>query len=432
MSGRSLRIGAAALALLAAIGLAVYVRSATRRPDSIRLATGARGGTFLPLGETLARGFAHDLPSTHFTAIESPGSIASLAMLDRNEAQIALVSNHVAASSHVRLIAVLYEETLQVVVRGSVGITTPFDLRGHRVSVGASASGTEAIAEAVLHHFAIRDTDIERRNTTMTEAADQLEQGALDAAFFVAGMRTPIVDRLLARGDMRLLSLGAPGLVGSSLEGIRLDAPYFAVAAIPEHAYGREPEQPVGTITVRACLVVRADLDEDLVYDITASLFDHKVELATEQQLLSHLTEQFDRGLSPYALHPGSERYYRRADPSFVQRYADQLSLTLTLSALAWSAITAFRNARRAARRGRVEARLAEVHAIAARGQASVDPAGRREAIEALIAARDRAIAELADEKLDANDSFVILQQYVAARISELSRNETGPGTTGA
>lgn len=421
-SGRVLRGLLAALALLSALGLALYARGGTVRPRELRIATGMRGGTFLPLGETLAHGFAHDVHGTRFVALESPGSVASLEAMERGEAQLALVSNHVPASSQVRLIAVLYEETLQVVVRRDAGIASPFDLRGRRVSVGADASGTESIAEAVLHHFGLRDEDLDRRNTTTTQAAEQLERGELDAAFFVAGMRTPIVDRLLARGDMQLLSLGTPGLVGSSLDGIRLDAPYFAVAAIPVHAYGREPEAPVGTITVRACLVARADLDEQLVYEITASLFDHKVELAAEQQLLSHLSEDFDRGLSPYALHPGADRYYRRADPSFVQRYTDEISLLLTLGALVWSAIEAFRSARRVSRRDRIEARIEEIQAIAARGQASQDVRGRQEAIALLVAARDKAILELAAEKLDANESFVILQQYVAARIAELSQ----------
>ena len=68
---------------------------------------------------------------------------------------------------------------------------------------------------------------------------------------------------------MTLLSLGEPGRVGSALDGIRLDAPFFAVTAIPEHAYGRQPAAPVGTISVRALLVVRADLDDDLVHAIT-------------------------------------------------------------------------------------------------------------------------------------------------------------------
>lgn len=388
----------------------------------MRIATGLRGGTFLPLGETLASGLSHDVRGASFEAIESPGSVASLEMLDRGEADLALVSNHVPASSHVRLVAVLYEETLQVVVRSEAGIATPFDLRGRRVSVGAAGSGTESIAAAVLHHFGIGDGDLDRRNTTTTDAADQLERGELDAAFFVAGMRTPIVDRLLSRGDMRLLSLGAPGLVGGPLEGIRLDAPYFSVATIPVNAYGRMPSEPVGTITVRALLVARASLDEELVYRITESLFDHKVELAAQQQLLAHLTEEFDRGLSPYALHAGADRYYRRDDPSFVQRYTDEISLFLTIAAIVWSGLTALSSWRRVSRRDRVEERIAEVHAIASRGAASRDAEERREAVRQLSAARDRAIAELAAEKLEPNESFVILLEYLATRIAELSQ----------
>jgi TRAP transporter TAXI family solute receptor len=422
-SGRSMRIVLAVLAAVAAVAVLWYGLSRAQRPHEIRIATGMQGGTFLPLGQTLARAFSHDVPGTHFTAIESPGSVASLEMLERGEAQLALVSNHVPASSRVRLVAVLYEETLQVVVRADAGIATPFDLRGRRVSVGADASGTESIAESVLHHFGLGDADLDRRNTTTTEAAEQLERGELDGAFFVAGMRTPIVDRLLARSDMHLLSLGTPGLVGSSLEGIRLDAPYFAVAAIPEHAYGLQPPEPVGTITVRACLVARGDLDDDLVYDVTGSLFDHKVELATEQQLLSHLSETFDRGLSPYAVHPGADRYYRRESPSIIRENIDVISLLVTVGALVWSALSAFASARRAARRDRVEERIAEVQAIAARGQAG-DAAARRTAVAELMAARDRTIAELAAEKLDANDSFVILQHYLATRIAELSEGE--------
>lgn len=404
------------------IAAVVAVYSTRRGTHELRIATGLRGGTFLPLGETLARAFEQDVPGAHCHALESPGSVASLAMLDAGEVELALVSNHVPASENVRLIAVLYQETLQIVVRADAGITTPFDLRGRHVSVGPAASGTEDIAGTVLHHFGIGDADFDRRNMTPTEAAEALEAGTLDAAFVVSGMRTPVVDRLLGRGDMRLLSLGDPSTVGSSLEGIRLDAPFFAVGAVPEHAYGRFPEAPTGTITVRALLVARSDLDEDLVHDLTASLFDHKTALANEQQLLSHLTEEFDRSLSPYPLHPGADRYFRRSEPTLVQRHVDEISLAVTLGAILWSAASAWRGARRALRRGRIEEHLEAAQKIAADGWAATDVETRRSKIAALMAERDRAVLELAAERLDGNDSFLILQQYLGAQIADLER----------
>jgi TRAP transporter TAXI family solute receptor len=431
MSGRSrwaLFAGIASLAIALLIGAGFYFARA--RSADVRIATGLRGGTFLPLGETLARGFAQDVPGVRFHAIESPGSVASLAMLDRGDAELALVSNHVAASESVRLIAVLYEETLQIVVRADAGITTAFDLRGRRVCVGPAASGTEGIADTVLHHYGIADTDFDRRNLTLAEAADALEAGALDAMFVVAGMRTPVVDRLLRRGDMALLSLGDPGTIGGSLEGIRLDAPFFAIGSIPVDAYGRAPTSPVGTITVRALLVARADLDEGVVYGLTTSLFDHKTALANEQQLLAHLTEEFDRSLSPYPLHPGADRYFRRSEPTFLQRYTDQISLALTVGAIIWSALSAWRGARRAVQRGRIEEHLEAAQRIAAEARAASSHAERREKLAALVRERDRAVLELAAERLEANESFVILQQYLGAQIADLERAPLADATT--
>lgn len=401
--------------LLAACGSAA--------PKTVRIATGQRGGTFLPLGETLARGFVADVHGHAFEALESPGSVASVEMLEREQAELALLSNHVAGATGLRLIAPLYEETLQVVVRRDSGIRRPLDLAGRTIGVGPAGSGTESIADAVLQHFGITGEKFDRRNLPMIDAVAALEGGTLDAAFIVAGMRTPAVDGLLARGDMMLLSLGEPGKVGSALDGIKLDAPFFSVTAIPEHAYGTEPTAPVGTISVHALLVARADLDEDLVFAITESLYSHKVELSQQERLLSHLSEGYDPALSPYPLHAGADRYYRRDEPTLVQKYLNEISLAVTLGALLWSGISGLRAARRQARRSRIENHYAEARRIVAEADADPEVLRRR-----LVAARDKALGELADEQLDANDAYLILQDYLNAQIAELDRRGANAG----
>jgi TRAP transporter TAXI family solute receptor len=415
----------AAAALVIFVALALVVAKALGGPSwpkQVRMATGQRGGTFLPLGETLSTGFAHDLAGTRFTALESPGGLASIAMLENGEAELALLSNHVRGASSLQLIAPLYEETLQIVVRSEAGIDTPHELVGKRVSVGADGSGTESIAEAILQHFGIADDALDRRNMALSDAVTALEAGQLDAAFIVAGMRTPAVDKLLRRGDMALLSLGEPGRVGSALEGIRLDAPFFALTAIPEHAYGRQPTAPVGTISVRALLVARGELDEDLVFAITESLFSHKVELSQQERLLSHLTERFDLALSPYPLHPGADRYYRRDEPTVVQKYINEISLALTIGALLWSAVTAFRAARRQAHRSRIETHYQRARAISESAGGGDSHEQLQEVRAQLVAARERALGELADEMLDANEGYLILQDYLSSRIAEIDR----------
>lgn len=427
------------LVLVALAGLAIVIAGAVvfavmrepGRPKAIRIATGTAGGTFLPLGRVLAAGLNEDLRGTRFTALGSAGGVASVRMLERRDADLALISNHVEGSGALRLIAPLYRETLQVVVRADANIATPFDLRGHRVSVGPEGSGTQTIAEEVLRHFGVGLDAIDARHLTMQEAAEALERGELDAAFMVAGMRTPAVARLLRRRDMQLLSLGDPSEAGSALEGIRLDAPFFEVATVPRHAYGRAPAEPVGTIAVHALLVVRADLPESVVYDITRSLFEHKVELAAENELLAHLSEGFDRGLSPYPLHAGADRYYRRDEPSLLKKYAEEAGLVITIIALIWSALSALAAARRGKRQTRVEHRLKEARGLAAKGREADAPEAIREVRDALVALRDLSIEDLEEERLDANSGFVILSDYLAAQIAELDRRLDRAALTG-
>jgi len=221
---------------------------------------------------------------------------------------------------------------------------------------------------------------------------------------------------------MQLLSLGEPGVAGSALEGIRLDAPYFAVTTIPERAYGTQPESAVGTISVRALLVARADVPEDLVFGLTRALFDHKVELSSENRLLAHLSEHVDLATSPYAVHPGADRYYRRDEPTLLQRYTDQISLMITVGALIWSALSAFAAARRQSRRNRIEHRYGDAQALAAKARTATEPSDLHALHAQLIEMRENVIAELANERLDANDAFVILQHYLTAQIAELER----------
>jgi|GEM_PF-2505736 len=417
----SRRAGRGASVVALTLAFATLLSCSTEPTRTIRIATGTPGGTFLPLGQTLARAWARDIPGVRFEAIESPGGRASIEMIERGEADLALLSNHVEGSSALRLIAPLYQETLQVVVRLDAGIATPLDLAGHRVSVGPEGSGTESVARAVLDHFDITDTSITVQHLGMIAAADALEAGTLDAAFMVAGMRTPAVDRLLLRSDMGLLSLGTPGETGSALEGIRIDAPFFIVSAIPERAYGARPEHPVGTVNVEALLVVSGSLDPDLVYYLSESLFAHKVELVAEQRLLAHLDENFDLSVSPYALHEGTDRYLRRHEPSMLQRYTDQISLALTVAAILWSAVTAFGAARGSRRKQRIESRYEEALGLAKRAR-EAHREDLHPALAALHALHDQILLDLAHERLDANEGFTVLQRYLEAQLLDGER----------
>jgi TRAP transporter TAXI family solute receptor len=343
-------------------------------------------------------------------------------LLERGEVELALISSNARPGTRGSLVAPLYPETLQIVVRKAAHVARIDDLAGKALSVGPSGSGTETIAWQVLTHFGLGRARVAAVNLTPLEAAARLEAGTLDAVFVVAGVRAPVVARLLGRGDMELLSLGDPDDRGGLLEGIRTDAPYLLTSYIPARAYGSAPAQRIGTVGVKALLVARKDLDPDLVYALAASLFAAKARLVEKEQLLAGLSEKFDPTESPLPLHPGADRYLRRDDPSLLEKYTDQISLALTIGALLWSAAAGLRAWRRQRQRGRIEVyfgRLAALTAQVRRGGVHDDVGALRGELETLELS---ALTDLGAERLEAGPAFRVLQEAVRALHGELSR----------
>lgn len=203
-SARRALIAVAAVVLAVALYLGFSRRA--QKKVTLRIATGQRGGTFLPLGEALAKAFGGDLKNVSPTVLESPGSNASVEMLEKGDVEIALVSSNSQAGGRVTLIAPLYPETLQIVVRKSANVAAPGDLAGKRISIGPAGSGTETIAWQVMTHFGLRNDQVQARNMALLEAVDALEKSTLDVAFVVAGMRASAVAAIVPGAVVNVVS----------------------------------------------------------------------------------------------------------------------------------------------------------------------------------------------------------------------------------
>src|SRR5438105_883182 len=119
---RSRMHGGAAIAVvvLVALGLAgaALALSLTRRPPprAVRIATGAAGGTYHPIGAALAEILTEDLPGVAARAVETAGGPDNMRRLEAGEVELALIQNDTPGGADVRTLAPLYEEVFQVVV----------------------------------------------------------------------------------------------------------------------------------------------------------------------------------------------------------------------------------------------------------------------------------------------------------------------------
>ena len=166
--------------------------------------------------------------------------------------------------SRLRGIAALYLEPLWVFHREGTAVRSLSDLAGRRISVGLPASGTEAVATMLLREHGIdpaRPTIVRLANPA---AEEQLEQGSLNAAFFVTSYRDSLVTDLLARPDIRLLSFQRETAYTRKF-------PALTPVRVPEGLLDLRRNLPAADTTLlapAALLACRADLHPRVVEQI--------------------------------------------------------------------------------------------------------------------------------------------------------------------
>lgn len=290
----------------------------------LSLVTGGTAGVYFPLGGAMAEIWNRAVPNVRVASQSSGASVVNIQSLARGDAHLALVQNDVAYYADkgtevfaepgsnrprpvpgVRGIAMLYPETIQIVTLRGRRVTSVEDLRGKRVIVGAAGSGTEANARQILavHDVFYREMRVDF--LSFGAGIDQLRDGNADAVFVTAGTPTAAVTDLASNRDVVILSVS-----DEALEALRARWPFYTRVTIAADTY-RGLGGPVRTVAVMAMLVARADLPEDLVYNLTKALWENldRMRSAHAQGRNLDLNRALD-GM-PVTVHPGADRYYR-------------------------------------------------------------------------------------------------------------------------
>jgi uncharacterized protein len=287
----------------------------------VRIATGLPGMTFRPLGEALASAYKGVLPDMQFEVVQTAGSVSNVQKLEVGEAELGLAladvaymgyNGHVpelaARARNVRAIAVLHPSTVHVLVSERSTITSLSELRGHRVGVGPSGSGTAVTSAILLRAYGVPSTEVRQETLPFLDAIDALGRGALDAVFITAADPVAAVRQATTSGA-RLLDIDGP-----PLEQLRVAYPFLRPATIPENTYQGQT-RPVRTVREDVLLLCRADLDDEVVHSVTNGLFQVLPQLIVNRDYL-RLIDVRRAPATPIPLHPGAAWYYREQELS--------------------------------------------------------------------------------------------------------------------
>ena len=222
------------------------------------------------------------------------------------------------AADDVVMLATLYYEPLWIFYRDAATLTKINELHGKRMAVGVKGSGTYALASQILSINGLTLADgIGRDNTDIvslggSEALDALKTGNVDAAMFVGGAQTPLIQRALGDPAIKLMSI-------SRVDAYPRRFPFITKLTLPpgtiDFAHNVPPQQ-VDMIGTKAMLVARDGLHPALInLLLDAAREIHGVQGYFEAPAEFPGTAPVDLRVSEYA------DQHKRFGPSFLYRY---------------------------------------------------------------------------------------------------------------
>ncbi len=411
--------------LLIAGGIITY-RSVSPDPKlpKVIVATGSETGTYHALGLALAELLQSEGLAESVTVRTTEGSVSNMGMIETGAADLAIIQSDTPAHENARLVAPLYEEVLHILVATDIAdeVTTIHDLGGRRVALGLPGSGTRQVAQRALDHFRVEVG--ENLSLDPEEAVRALEEGSIDAAFMLTAIPSTTVGELCRNDAVRFLSLGDAQERGNEADALALVIPNLHATTIPRSTYGTLPSRPVRTVGVTAQLVAASGLDSEFVRRMTGELIQHRNRLAGDDGELSvaaRIREHYSPGTVNLPYHSGAVAYYERSQPPFLVEYAEAMSFGLTVLVGVYSGYIALRQWIRRRRKNRIDEYYVEAveHAV---NPSETDIDTLRDRRRALVSLRRKAFSDLVDEKLDANESFAILQEYINAELETIDR----------
>ena len=297
-----------------------------------RIGTGGVSGTYYPIGGMIAHAISNPPGSRPcetggscgpeglvVIAQSANGSVANVNGIEHGMLESGFVQSDIAYWAYtgtgtfngdppkleLRAIASLYPESIHIVARKDAGIKQVRDLVGKRVSIDEPGSGTLIDAQLVLDEYGISSDDLELEYMKPALAIKRIRSNQLDAFFVVAGYPAKAISELATDTDIVLLPIDGPE-AGRLISRFR----FFAADNIPLDTYNGVAS--VETVSVGAQWLVSSSVDDEMVYQITRSLWHHNSRKLLDNGHAKGRHISLATALEGISvpLHPGSRRFY--------------------------------------------------------------------------------------------------------------------------
>ena len=281
--------------------------------------TADTGGSMYPAGAAVSQVWTNNVEGVKCNTQTSTGSFQNCQDVSTGEVDVAVATSDVVLNAYngtgkfadigkldnLRVIGAVYTSVLSGVALKSSGLTYIHELLGKRVAVGPAASATENATLAAFDVMGIDSSNTSLENLGLGDGADSVGDGILDATFGFAGLPIGGQLNLAATKEIQVLDM-----TQEEIDKVLAGNAAYIQTKIPAGTYTGQ-DNDANTFGVKCLIIVTADMDADLVYDLCKAMNEHTEELAAGNALLKDMTDpSFLCTQMPIPLHDGAQKYY--------------------------------------------------------------------------------------------------------------------------
>ncbi|HSR54176.1 MAG TPA: TAXI family TRAP transporter solute-binding subunit [Acidobacteriota bacterium] len=192
------------------------------------------------------------------------------------------------------------------ITTGGSEIRTIQDLKGKRVVVGPSSAGFEHFLAPLLEVHGVTYDDFTPLYSSQAGAVDMLADGSAAAAFLGGAVPTASITQASSSMEIYFIPFD------EEAKQQAVDRyPFFNPASIPAGTYRGQEEAYDGLNVGSMHVITSASADEELIYQITKTLYEHRQEVTEKHPAGKAINpDNVVRNVgTPF--HPGAVRYYQ-------------------------------------------------------------------------------------------------------------------------
>ena len=329
-----------------------------------------------------------------------------------------IVDNNIKYHESVSALTSLYPEILHVLYKKNYKPSSVYELlENKKVYAGEPGSGSRKFLDDLIQDFNIGRSEVEN--------VDIIDLFDADVIILFTGLIT--IKELLDLADYEFYSFGSADQLGlgTTAEAISLRHPEFKPYVLPRYIYGNVTKEPVLTLSNQALLVCRSDEDPTLIYEL-CRLIDNKKQIFYKiSPLLQEVfTNEDDYESLIFPLHEGARRYIERDEPGFLEKHTGLIGILLTLLIGSMSGLYTVLNYRAIKKKNIIDKYYAHLIDIRERIDEQVSGEDIDEELSKIKDRQNETIALVIDEKLSANESYLVYMRLVDLVSKELKEKK--------